>query len=147
MDRPVSAFVSTRALADMEDGFMCDGGATSTLTKSLENCTLVQQKVVDIQTAHGGTQMSTTHRCLKTYYVRDSLGEIRPIVVKADIVIVQSQPRAGSARSPLMGAEAGQVGGVADVWEGEGGGDAAQTPHTHTGTGLAVLALWRVAPL
>ncbi len=66
MDRPESAFVSTRVLADMEDASICDGGATSTLTKSLEKCTVVQQKVVDIQTAHGGTQMSTTHSCLKT---------------------------------------------------------------------------------
>ena len=30
--------------------------------------------------------MSTTHLCLKTYYVRDRLGEIRPIVVKAYVV-------------------------------------------------------------
>ncbi len=30
--------------------------------------------------------MSTTYRCLKTYYVRDRLGEIRPIVVKAYVV-------------------------------------------------------------
>ncbi len=36
--------------------------------------------VVDIQTVHGGIQMSTTHCCLKTYYVHDRLGEIRPIV-------------------------------------------------------------------
>jgi hypothetical protein len=45
-----------------------------------------KQKVVDFQTAHGGTQMSTTHSCLKTYCVRDRLGEIRPIVVKAYVV-------------------------------------------------------------
>ncbi len=42
--------------------------------------------MVQIQTAHDGTQMSTTHRCLKTYYVRDYLGENRPIVVKAYVV-------------------------------------------------------------
>ena len=30
--------------------------------------------------------MNTTHRCIKTYYVRDRLGEIRPIVVKAYVV-------------------------------------------------------------
>ena len=30
--------------------------------------------------------MFTTHLCLKTYYVRDRLGEIRPIVVKAYVV-------------------------------------------------------------
>ena len=40
MDRSESAFVSTRILADMEDALICDGGATSILTKSLENCTL-----------------------------------------------------------------------------------------------------------
>jgi hypothetical protein len=38
MDRSKSAFVSTRAPADMEDVLIRDGGATSTLTKSLENC-------------------------------------------------------------------------------------------------------------
>ncbi len=70
----------------MEDALICDGGATSTLTKLLENCTLVKQKVVEIQTAHGGTQMNTTHRCLKMYYVRDRLGEIRPTVIKAYVV-------------------------------------------------------------
>jgi hypothetical protein len=86
MDLPESAFVSAGVLADMEDASICDGEATSALTKSLENSTLVQQKVVDIQTAHGDSQMSTTHHCLKTYYVRDRLGEIRPIVVKAYVV-------------------------------------------------------------
>jgi hypothetical protein len=40
-DCPESAFVSTRVLEDMEDALICDGGATSTLTKSLENFTLV----------------------------------------------------------------------------------------------------------
>ncbi len=68
MNRPESAFISTRVLADIEDALICDGGATFTLTKSLENCTRVQQKVADIQTAYGGTLLSTTHRCLKTYY-------------------------------------------------------------------------------
>ena len=34
-----SAFVSTRSIDDMEDSLICDGGATCTLTKSLENCT------------------------------------------------------------------------------------------------------------
>ena len=42
--------------------------------------------MVDIQTAQGATLMSTTHLCLKTYYFRDRLGEIRPIVVKAYVV-------------------------------------------------------------
>ncbi len=41
---------------------------------------------MDIQTAQGATIMSTTRSCLKTYYVRDRLGEIRPIDVKAYVV-------------------------------------------------------------
>ena len=81
-----STFVSTRSVSDMEDALICDGGATCTLTRTLENCTHCKSKVVDIQTAQGASLMSTTHHCLKTYYVRDRLGEIRPIVVKAYVV-------------------------------------------------------------
>jgi hypothetical protein len=39
MDRGQSAFVSTRSLAELEDALICDGGATSTLTRLLENRT------------------------------------------------------------------------------------------------------------
>jgi hypothetical protein len=86
MDHAQSAFVSTRSLAELEDALICDGGATSTLTRSLKNSALVKQKVVDIQTAHGARLMSTSNQCLKTYYIRDRLGEIRPIVVRAYVV-------------------------------------------------------------
>ena len=69
-----SAVVSTRSVSDMEDALICDGGATCNLTRTLENCTQCKPKVVDIQTAQGATLMSsTTHLCLKTYYVRDLL--------------------------------------------------------------------------
>ena len=51
-----------------------------------KNCTRCKPKVAEIQTAQGATIMSTTHLCLKTYYVRDRSGEIRPIVVKAYVV-------------------------------------------------------------
>ena len=71
-----SAFVSTRSIDEMEDALICDGGATCTLTKGLENCTLCKPKVVEVQTAHGATIMRTTHHCYKTYFVRDRLGEI-----------------------------------------------------------------------
>ena len=46
----------------------------------------VQTKGVRIQTAHGATIMRTTHLCHKTYFVKDRLGEIRPIIVKAYVV-------------------------------------------------------------
>jgi hypothetical protein len=39
MGRAHSAFVSTGSVADMEYALICDGGATCTFTKTLENCT------------------------------------------------------------------------------------------------------------
>jgi hypothetical protein len=42
--------------------------------------------VAAIQTAGGATYIYTTHICLKTYFVGDQTGTIRPIVVKAYIV-------------------------------------------------------------
>jgi hypothetical protein len=85
MDRAPSALSSTRSLAELEDAWICDGGATSIPTRSLGNCTLAKQ-MGDIQTVHGATLMSTTHCCLKTYYISDGLGEIRPIVVLAYVI-------------------------------------------------------------
>ena len=75
------------------------------MTKSLENSTLCKPKVVEIQTAHGDTMMKTTHLCYKTYFVKDRLGEIRPIIVKAyvvpglkyDLLLVKGLNRAGYA--------------------------------------------------
>ena len=74
---------------------------------SLENCTLCKPQVVEVQTAHGATIMRTTHLCHKTYFVRDRLGEIRPIIVKAhvvpglkyDLLLVKGLNRAGYAVS------------------------------------------------
>ena len=83
MGRALSAFVSTRPIADMDGRLIGDDGATSTLTKTLENYTLCKPKVMGIQTAHFATLMSTSHLCLRTCYVRDCLGEIRLIDVKA----------------------------------------------------------------
>jgi hypothetical protein len=82
MDRAQRAFVCTRSLAESEDALICDGGVTSTLTRSLENRMLVKEKVVDIQTAHGVSLMSTSHRCLKTYHIRDRVGEIHILLCK-----------------------------------------------------------------
>ncbi len=62
-----SAFVSTRSVADMEGALICDGGATCTLTKTLENCPQSKPKVMCIPKAQGVTLMSTTHLDLKTY--------------------------------------------------------------------------------
>ena len=107
MGHAQSAYVSTRSIDDMKDAWICNGGATCTLTKSLENCTLCKPKpeVVEVQTAHGATIMRTKHHCYKNYFVRDRLGEIRPIIVKAcvvpglkyDLLSVKGLNRAGNA--------------------------------------------------
>jgi hypothetical protein len=68
------------------EALCCDGGATSSLSSSLMNCSDVQERVVSIQTAQGGTVMLTSHVCLKTYFVRDRTGELRPITTKTYIV-------------------------------------------------------------
>jgi hypothetical protein len=62
------------------------GGATSSLSSSLMNCSDVRERVVPIQTAQGGTVMLTTHVFLKTYFVRDRTGDLRPITTKTYIV-------------------------------------------------------------
>ena len=64
---------------------ICDGGCTTTLTSSFENCADCQPRIAKIKTAEGGMVMETTHMCMKTYYVRTWTGEIRLITTKACI--------------------------------------------------------------
>jgi hypothetical protein len=61
---------------------ICDGGATSTLSSSFENCTDCQLRTVEIKTAEGGSVMTTTHVCMKTYYVKSRTGEIHPLTTR-----------------------------------------------------------------
>ncbi len=43
-----------------DNALVVDGGATSTLTKSFDNCTQIRPKVVAIQTASGSTSINTS---------------------------------------------------------------------------------------
>ncbi len=52
------AFAATTSIHG-DDALVVDGGATSTLTKLFDNCTQIQPKVVDIQTASGSTAINT----------------------------------------------------------------------------------------
>ncbi len=82
---------------------ICDGGATSTLCSSFENGTDCQPETVEIKTADGRVVMTTTHVCMKTYYVKTRTGESRPIVTKVyiipslrtDLISVESLNRQG----------------------------------------------------
>ncbi len=60
-----------------------NGGTSSALTKSFENCTQIRPKAVAIQTAGGATSNIILTSVSKTYIVRDQTGMMRPIVVKA----------------------------------------------------------------
>ena len=81
------AFVGEELISTGEfTAVICDGGATYTLSSSFENCTDCQPKTVEIKTAEGGVIMTTTHTCMKTYYVKSRTGAIRPLTTKAFIV-------------------------------------------------------------
>ena len=45
---------------------ICDGGCTTTLTSSFENCADCLPRIAKIKTAEGGMVMKTTHMCMKT---------------------------------------------------------------------------------
>ena len=59
-----------------DDALVVDGGATSTLTKSFDNCTQIRPKVVAIQTASGAMAIYTSHVCSKTHFAIDRLGSL-----------------------------------------------------------------------
>jgi hypothetical protein len=64
---------------------ICDGGATSTLSSSFENCTDCKPRKVNINLAEGGVAMVTTHEAMKTFYFRTRTGEFRGITTKTFI--------------------------------------------------------------
>jgi hypothetical protein len=68
---------------DEEDLLTFDCGATTTVTESLYNMTDVEPKVVTIQLAMDGMTMKSSHIGIKTYYVYDRTGSIRPVKTRA----------------------------------------------------------------
>jgi len=60
-----------------------DCGASSSLTGSLLNTKEISEKVTRIETADGAETMKATHHCMKTYFVRNRMGETKPITVPA----------------------------------------------------------------
>jgi hypothetical protein len=62
-----------------------DGGCTTSLTSSFENCADCKPRITRVKTAEGGVSMETTHVCVKTFYVRSLTGEIRSITIKSFI--------------------------------------------------------------
>ncbi len=60
-----------------------DCGASQTIDNSLINC---KEKVTMIEPADGDKSMKGTHSCIKTYFVRNRIGEIVTITVPSIFV-------------------------------------------------------------
>ena len=60
-----------------------DCGASSTLTGLLINATDIEAKVTIIETADGDARIRSSHKCTKTYFVRNRMGDPVPISVPA----------------------------------------------------------------
>ncbi len=82
MARPVSGNGSVKVFEDKSVAIV-DCGASSTLTWSLINATDIEEKVTIIETADGEENMRSTHRCNKTYFARNQMGDPVPITVPA----------------------------------------------------------------
>jgi hypothetical protein len=72
----------TRIIKDRSVAIV-DCGATDTLTSSLINATDVEEKLTIIETADGVERMRSNHKCIKTYFVKNSMGETVPTTVPA----------------------------------------------------------------
>ena len=82
MARPVSEDESVKVIKDKSVAIV-DCGASSTLTGSLINATDIEEKVTIIETADGEERMRSSHKCIKTYFVRNRMGDPVPISVPA----------------------------------------------------------------
>ncbi len=82
---------------DLSGLLTVDCGATTTLTKELLNMTNVSPKVVTTQLAMAGATMKSTHVGIKTYYVYDRTGTLRPISTKAYYVKELNQDLLGGS--------------------------------------------------
>ncbi len=70
--------------ADDDKAHLCaDCGATVTFTGSLANTTEVKERTVVIEMAESGAAMRTTHTCMKTYFMKNGLGETVSITTPA----------------------------------------------------------------
>ena len=78
MARPVSEDESVKVIKDKSVAIV-DCGASSTLTGSLINATDIEEKVTIIETADGEERMRSSHKCIKTYFVRNRMGDPVPM--------------------------------------------------------------------
>ena len=84
-----SAAAISMGTVQAEDGKILPlfySGCSTVLTSSMLNCREVEEHVMSIAQAESGVQMSSTHKCRKTYYVESRDGNIHAVEVDALIV-------------------------------------------------------------
>ena len=90
MARPVSEGESVKVIKDKSVAIV-DCRATSTLTCSLINATDIEKKVTIIETADGEERMQSSHKCIKTYFVRNRKGD--PVLISVPALFVRGLPQ------------------------------------------------------
>ena len=86
MARPSDSGPMVTQLKD-KYAIVMDCGASRTVTGSLLNTREVIEKTTNIETADGKQSLKATHTCLKTYFLRNRTGEVKPLTVQAIFVI------------------------------------------------------------
>jgi hypothetical protein len=68
---------------DDKSNICADCGASMTMTGSLANTTDVVEKTVIVDMAESGANMTATHTCMKTYFIKNRRGEVESITTPA----------------------------------------------------------------
>ena len=71
------------SLEEDKSHICADCGASMTITGSLANTTEVVKKSVIVDMAENGTEMRSTHSCMKTYFIKNRSGETISITTLA----------------------------------------------------------------
>ena len=82
----VRAGESARIIKDKSIAIV-DCRATDMLTSSLINATNVEEKLTLIETADGVVRMRSNHKCIKTYFVKNHMGETVPVTVETALAL------------------------------------------------------------
>jgi hypothetical protein len=86
MAQPVSQDDSVKVMKDKSMSIV-DYGASSTLTRSLINASDIEEKVTIIEAVDGEERMRSTHKCIKTYFVRNQMGD--PVAISVPALFVR----------------------------------------------------------
>ncbi len=85
-DIQIAGMANPEKRPDVTSGMLmvdCGASESTTITESLFNMTSAEPRVITIQLAMSGATMKSTHVGMKTFYVYDRTGTLRPITTRA----------------------------------------------------------------